>query len=339
MFLAWPQLPTLEADNECRSVVRKNTSYPRPRSSSKSKTSRQWVDRDSYLGMRAQSITGALREKNKNGDCSTEPLPVITLNLVVRGSTSRDKQYWSEMIRLIRWWVQRARELKLIARSLLSMKQNKVQLSLQSSSPSVLIVTERKRRDIVIGAPHHAPAGIPNLPCIDHPMSDENVGYLTDYLGERLNCCSIIACNYIIDANKCLDTDYAVQIAKWNPETLIEIHGHAGKQPVGPDVIEISCGSLIRNEFSVTLEKELNARIAQHRELGELIAVGDFRRLKFPATRSATIVDKRRLAYHLELPPKLRKSRGKLSGPPPETGFAFCRILADALGAIGVART
>lgn len=101
---------------------------------------------------------------------------------------------------------------------------------LGSVSASVLIIEERKFKDIVVGVPHHAPAGTESLPCIAHPKSDENAGYLGRYVARNLNSCSIIACNYRIDVNKCLRSDYSMQIAQWNPKFLVEIHGGMGGQ-------------------------------------------------------------------------------------------------------------
>jgi len=57
---------------------------------------------------------------------------------------------------------------------------------LKSASISALIIEERKFKDIVIGVPHHAPAGIEKLPCLEHPESDENAGYLGRYIAEKL---------------------------------------------------------------------------------------------------------------------------------------------------------
>ena len=121
------------------------------------------------------------------------------------------------------------------------------ELMLESTEPSLLIIEERRRKDIVVGVPHHAPAGIPKLPCPDHPDSDENAGFLGRYIAERLKCCSIIACNYPVDVNKFFRTDYTMQIASWNPKVLIEIHGHGGKNAKSD--IEISSGSSSQRQF------------------------------------------------------------------------------------------
>lgn len=100
------------------------------------------------------------------------------------------------------------------------------ELMLEATETSLLIIEERARHDIVVGVPHHAPAGVSQLPCPEHRPSDENAGFIGRHLAERLGCCSVIACNYTIDANKHLRSDYTMQIAAWRPTVLIEIHGH-----------------------------------------------------------------------------------------------------------------
>jgi hypothetical protein len=49
---------------------------------------------------------------------------------------------------------------------------------LESTEQSLLITEKRDRSDIVVGVPHHAPAGTPTLPCPEHRDSDENAGFI-----------------------------------------------------------------------------------------------------------------------------------------------------------------
>jgi len=105
-----------------------------------------------------------------------------------------------------------------------------------------LIIEERENTNVVIGVPHHAPAGVSELPCSSHTTSDENTGYLGKYIADKLDCCYIIACNYSIDVNKCLGTDYSIKLLKWAPKLFVEIHGHHRKRTRND--VEISCGSL-----------------------------------------------------------------------------------------------
>ena len=105
------------------------------------------------------------------------------------------------------------------------------ELMLECSTTSLLIIEERGNNDIVVGVPHHAPAGKDFLPCPVHKESDENVGFLGRDVAEKLDCHSVIACNYTIDVNKCLSSDYIVQISKWKPAYLVEIHGYGKTKP------------------------------------------------------------------------------------------------------------
>ena len=204
-----------------------------------------------------------------------------------------------------------------------------VERILEFSEPSLLIIEERPRKDIVVGVPHHAPAGKSTLPCPEHRDSDENAGFLGHYLAEKLACCSIIACNYTVDVNKCDRSDYTMQIARWNPRVLVEIHGHAGKKTKG---VEISSGSSNR-AGSKALEEKLKAVLSTSTsEVLKTISIcGEYGELKFKARRTVTICDGRWLAYHMELPPQLRKASGNASGKPPQTGYQFCDALAKVL--------
>ena len=145
---------------------------------------------------------------------------------------------------------------------------------LESTDPSHLIVETRKRADIVVGVPHHAPAGTPYLPCAEHSDSDENTGFVGRYLADRLDCCSIIACNTTIDANKHLHSDYTIRIAKWRPRVLVEIHGH-GKVRSKFDV-EISCGSAAHTTDSEALATAINRRRIMDADLVHATLPGRF---------------------------------------------------------------
>jgi hypothetical protein len=198
---------------------------------------------------------------------------------------------------------------------------------LEGSTTSVLLIEERPEKRIVIGVPHHAPAGTADLPCPEHTDADENAGFIGRYIAKALDCCSIIACNYVIDANKSVTTDYATQVARWKPKCLVEIHGHGGK--VAKHDVEISSGASANDKYSERLANKLVALFKQIPELKEVSVCGTFSNLYFKASSSVTITDNRWIAYHIELPPKLRK-RGK-AGRPPTVGYAFCNALVSAL--------
>lgn len=208
---------------------------------------------------------------------------------------------------------------------------------LTSTDKDLYIIKERKRNDVVIGVPHHARAGIGALPCKAHPDSDENAGHLGWHLAESLECHSIIVCNSTQDANKLRGSRYATQIAAWQPKVLIEIHGHAERDTRGKGArfdVEISSGSKTNNIHSTKLATCLATEFAAVPELRSFSISGDFDEIHFKATGSVTITDERWIAYHIELPPRLRRSSHAKDGPPPELGYTFCNILAKHINAL-----
>jgi hypothetical protein len=90
-----------------------------------------------------------------------------------------------------------------------------MEIILSNKTASILLIEERERKDIIICAPHHSVGGIKSLPCPEHPDSDENSGLIARQIAEYLNLSSIIACNYRIDPNKNLRTDYSIQMSVW----------------------------------------------------------------------------------------------------------------------------
>lgn len=203
------------------------------------------------------------------------------------------------------------------------------ELILKSASESILIIEERKFKDIVIGVPHHAPAGTKTLPCDKHKDSDENAGFLGRYIAEKLNSCCIIACNYRIDVNKYFRSDYSMQIAQWNPKFLVEIHGHGDKK-ANYD-IEISSGSSENNRWSTELETKLKDKCSKIKELKNLTICGKFEDIYLKATNSATITDGRWAPFHIELPSALRKPQKPKLWKPPLKGYKFCNCLIESL--------
>lgn len=200
---------------------------------------------------------------------------------------------------------------------------------LSENKSSILLIEKREHNHIVVGVPHHAPAGKSRLPCPSHLDSDENAGFLGRYLAERLNCCSIIACNYPFDVNKCLCSDYTKQILRWGPQILIEIHGHGGKS--NNFDIEISSGSEDKEKHSMDLAERLLVELSKIEALRNLKIGGKFQEIYFKAKETATITDARWLAYHIELPAVLRKPEGAMVGIPSPLGFQFCDALLSVL--------
>lgn len=203
------------------------------------------------------------------------------------------------------------------------------ELILESTEPSLLIIEARKRKDIVVGVPHHAPAGISRLPCAEHPDADENAGFIGRYVAEKLDCCSIIACNYTTDVNKFFRTDYTMQIAHWNPKVLIEIHGHGGVK--AKTNIEISSGGSNNDKFSKELAGKLSVSFGTSQNLKGITVCGEYSKIYFKASTAVTISDGRWISYHIELPPNLRKPSGNAGGKPPESGYEFSKFLIKAI--------
>ena len=206
---------------------------------------------------------------------------------------------------------------------------------LECSTVSILIIEERKCNDIVIGVPHHAPAGIEHLPFKDKNgkdrVSDENTGFLGRYIAEKLDSHSTVACNYTMDVNKCINSDYVFQIMKWCPKYLVEIHGH--KTTSTNFDIEISCGGKKNEKFSKELADKLQNKCSKFSNLsGKTISV-EYNKIKLQATEAVTINNVRWIPIHIELPRQLRIGN-KNVGKPPKEGYLFCDCLVEALDEI-----
>ena len=200
------------------------------------------------------------------------------------------------------------------------------ELMLGCSTVSLLIIEEREDNRIIIGVPHHAPKGIKKLKC--NRVSDENAGFLGRYIAEEINSHSIIASNYYFDVNKNLRTDYSIQIAKWKPNYLVEIHGH-GDDQYG---VLISSGSK-DDEHTISLASLLNEKKKNIKELKDIKIVGKFVDIpdKYQAKKSVTITDGRWKSFHIEIPKSLRKTDDSSPGKPPIHGYQFCDCLVEAL--------
>lgn len=192
---------------------------------------------------------------------------------------------------------------------------------LDSPDISLLLVTVGESNDIIIGVPHHSPLGVTELPCDEHKDADENAGFLGYYIARLLNCPCIIACNYFIDSNKSLESDYFKKINSLKPKMLVEIHGHGGKSAKFD--IEISSGAQENNFWSIELSNRLKKKLKSLPLLQEYSISGDFQSIYFQATKTASITSSKWIAFHIELPRSIRKSKSKAS--------LFCESLADVL--------
>jgi hypothetical protein len=204
--------------------------------------------------------------------------------------------------------------------------------SMLTRNETTLLVENRRNNKIVIGAPHHAPGGIVTLPCEEHRDSDENTGIIARRVAEKLNVCSIIACNYQVDANKSLGTDYSIQIIKWEPKYLIEIHGHGGKSTNPKNCIEISAGSIGKNGLSIKFACNLKKKFEANPNFESIPVKGDFNEIHFKAENTATITSGNWEALHIELPPNLRKNGNDL----PSNINEFIDILSETISEICV---
>jgi hypothetical protein len=196
-----------------------------------------------------------------------------------------------------------------------------IEYILENPRVSSLIIEHREHSDVVVGAPHHAPLGTPNLPCPEHEDSDENTGHIGRFLASLLGCHSIVACNYTMDVNKRRDSDYFKVIASWKPKALVEIHGHGGEFAAYD--IEISCGSLDRESWAKQLAEILEAKLAPIPALAPYAISGAFEDIYYRATKSKTIATDQWLAFHIELPKPLRASKAQY--------LPFCTFLDESL--------
>jgi hypothetical protein len=204
-----------------------------------------------------------------------------------------------------------------------------MELILNSSTMSGVYPCVGRYHDIVIGVPHHAPAGTPRLPCPDHPDADENAGHIGIRIARQLECCSVIACNSTTDANKTLHNEYSDHIAKWSPKFLIEIHGHGMKQTAND--VEISCGSESKTKHSEFIADKLAEMINEDAEFGDISICGRFSEIYFKATKAVTINDSRWFSYHIELSPRLRMPAEGRIGTPSHYAYKFCDSLVEVL--------
>lgn len=182
-----------------------------------------------------------------------------------------------------------------------------IDVSLNDPCNSFLFYLPGNNKQILIAAPHHAPLGVQQLPCETHPSSDENTGWIAYHLSQMLDCGCLIAGNYFIDPNKYKTSDYFKRIESLQPKILIEIHGH-GSGSANFD-IEISSGSLNKTEFSKQLATGLADAFTNYPSLSEYTISGDFEQIHFRATKSLTINTNEWLAFHIELPQKLRENK------------------------------
>lgn len=197
-----------------------------------------------------------------------------------------------------------------------------------------ILVSMFKNSKITIGVPHHTPGGTEEMPCSEHKYGDENTGYIGQYISEKMGASFVCACNYFLDPNKALNTDYAVAIIKSNPTYLIEIHGH-DKRRTDND-IEISCGNRQRETYAIKLKQQIESIISEWSSedpkwslLNKIKIGANFEYIYFKATGSATIQDMDWIPLHIELSYILRRNAetNQLSNE----GILFQDVLCEAI--------
>jgi len=201
---------------------------------------------------------------------------------------------------------------------------------LMNENLTILIVDLKKNSPITVGVPHHTPAGNPFMPTMDKRPGDENAGFIGRFLAEKLKASFVCACNYFLDPNKNLDTDYSQAIIRSKPKVLVEIHGH-GSHNTDNDV-EISCGSRKDEKYAIGLMIELKNKLRGEdipSGLKNLKIEGRYDQIYFRATRAATIKKPAWIAYHIEIPQFLRVSPETMAVP--EEGKVFAKALGKAL--------
>ena len=199
---------------------------------------------------------------------------------------------------------------------------------LEISSCSMLVFEPRKDSNIIIGVPHHAPAGVAKLPCPEHREADENAGFIGRYIAEALQSASVVACNYPIDVNKSLATDYSSIIAFLKPKYLIEIHGHGNRS--ASFNVEISSGKKERT-ISETFAHAILEESRLINDLKDITISGNFDKIYFRATGSPTITTDSWTPLHIELPPELRFARNNESIRPPALAYLFADCIIKAV--------
>jgi hypothetical protein len=200
-------------------------------------------------------------------------------------------------------------------------------MNVLDNTTTALIFQERDNQNIVIGVPHHAPAGIDKLPC--NRFADENTGYLGQYIADRLGCCCIIACNYTLDVNKDMENEFVRQVLQWNPRTYIEVHGH--KRMRTQNDVEITCGCEERNKESKIIVEKLCDKCHNDEELNWLKICGDFNQIFFKGKTAKTIQYKGWFGILFELAPELRYTERQQGGEPPRIGYKFCDYLVEII--------
>ncbi len=203
-----------------------------------------------------------------------------------------------------------------------------IKKSLEDPNISILLTYGFGDKSFLIGAPHHTPGGTGQMPC-GRP-GDENTGFLALSLGEHLEGHCIIASNYWLNPNKTCN-DYLIFIKQKQPNFLIEIHGHGGKDKSAIFDIEISCGTEILSEKSEKLASYIHDEMQKNSGFDGITVSGKFRDIYFKAEQTLSLKcarDCKIIPYHIEISPKFRIDE---NNKVPDDGKELMKIIANSL--------
>ena len=218
---------------------------------------------------------------------------------------------------------------------------------LSSKDQLIVLGCGKPAYDVVIGVPHHAPAGVKTI-CENRRPADENAASyaLVAYsaLQERGVACKLVIAAHPLgsDPNKDRGSAYCEAVFKEATGLLLECHGMAVTRDRD---LELSAGSNTyadTRHFGELLFSALQQRyaLAVQQRPGSREAViykpqGDPAKgsLEMPATKTASLkmADEKKIpALHLEAKPRFRKHRGGKSGIT-DDGAILGRALAAAI--------
>ena len=188
---------------------------------------------------------------------------------------------------------------------------------------------DRSPTHLVVGAPHHAPAGVRRLKC--DRVADQNSGLLAWQIAQAARVPVVIVTNAEEeDPNKSLDSGYCEAVSSYEPNILFEVHGHGGGRACFD--LEVSAGSSTRAVHAATFADALSDQMIQHPILGGLTVSADFDAIHYKARYTATMQTERWLGIHVDFPLMVRK-RGNRRGLP-AAGEKLAGCVATALTAL-----
>lgn len=121
-----------------------------------------------------------------------------------------------------------------------------------------------------------------------------------------------------------------MKISEWLPKYLIEIQGH-GAEVISDDLIEVSTGKFKHNDLSMLFAFTLQRKLKKYKLFDRYRVIGDFEKVYFKGTKSATIIDERWFSLQIEIPPSLRIDRDNNL---PIESLSFAEYLSETIDEI-----